>query len=358
MSRSRIVFATGGSGGHLFPAQALAADLLRENKELTLCFAGSGLDTNPYFKRGEYPYVDILSATPFGGGILGALKAGCVLFKGLAKSLKWLRKERPDLIVGFGSFHSFPILIAALLRKIPVVLFEANAVPGKVVGVLSRFATLTATPFAVEGKNAVRVKMPSLHAERAPISKQEACQYFGLSADRFTLLIFGGSQGARWITDLTPQLIRALHERDFPFQLLYFTGKWGGAEEIRSLCEQLKIPLCIKSFEPRMEMAWSAADVAVCRGGANTLAEQIHFRVPAFVIPYPYAGGHQMENALYVEKHVGGAVCIPQERATASQLAERISDLSGIKQMRETLQNQTLQGTQLSTLILELLKGS
>ncbi len=134
----KILFAAGGTGGHLFPAQALAEQLMGDSVELL--FAGARLSQNAYFDKTKFPYHDIASTTPFRGGVLKALKSTGILIKGIRESLRLLSQEKPDLVVGFGSFHAFPVLCAAVLKKIPLVLFESNAIPGKVIRLFSKRA--------------------------------------------------------------------------------------------------------------------------------------------------------------------------------------------------------------------------
>ncbi len=321
----KILFAAGGTGGHLFPAQALAEQLIGDGVELL--FAGARLSQNVYFDKTKFPYHDIASTTPFRGGLLKALKSTSILIKGVRESLRLLTKEKPDLVVGFGSFHAFPVLCAAVLKKIPLVLFESNAIPGKVIRLFSKRADLTGIYFS-EAKNylkgkTVEVEIPvrgSCTIE--PVSKQEALVQFNLDPDLPTLLVFGGSQGAKSINGTILGLLPILSHEKLPFQLIHFTGNEETALEISRLCEQLNIPCYAKKFEPRMQLAWSAADIAICRSGAMTLSELLHHEVPGILIPYPAASdGHQLKNALFLEKQVGGAIHILDSSLTPQALA-------------------------------------
>src|SRR5690242_14057885 len=124
-----IIFAVGGTGGHLFPAQALADELIEKNDHVEILFAGAHLDTNRFLDKNRFRHREVLSATPFGKNPFRAIY---ILLKGIVKSLQLLKQEKPSLIVGFGSYHSFPLLCAAKLFNIPFVLFEADTIPGKV----------------------------------------------------------------------------------------------------------------------------------------------------------------------------------------------------------------------------------
>src|SRR5690242_14122626 len=123
---SKIIFAVGGTGGHLFPAQALADDLLEKNPQLNILFAGASLNTNRCLDQTRFRFKEVVSATPFRRH---PFRAMYLLLKGVKESFSLFAKEKPDLVIGFGSYHSFPILLTAKWRKIPFVLFEADTIP-------------------------------------------------------------------------------------------------------------------------------------------------------------------------------------------------------------------------------------
>jgi len=131
----KILFAVGGTGGHLFPAQALAEELFALNPSFDILFAGAHLQTTHFLNRERYRHAEVKSATPFGRN---PLRAAYLLARGIQESLSLLKREKPALIVGFGSYHSFPLLVAAKLRRIPLILFEPNTFPGFVNRLFSR----------------------------------------------------------------------------------------------------------------------------------------------------------------------------------------------------------------------------
>lgn len=318
-----IVFAAGGTGGHLFPAQALAEQILQKTSHFQIFFAGADLQANPYFDKEKFVGCNITSSTPFRGNPFKAIK---ILFAGVQESIRFLEEKKPSLVVGFGSFHSFPILCAAVLKKIPLVLFESNAIPGKVVRFFSRKAEWTGIHFAeteryLKGKT-IDVHIPSTTLlEDSLLSKEEARRQFGLKPDLFTLLVFGGSQGAQEINKLIDGMLPLLEKEKFPLQLIHFTGNEPMAQEIRLLCRHLQVPCYVKKFEKQMDIAWRACDLAICRSGAMTLSELLRYKVPAILIPYPRAAdGHQLKNALFFEKEVKGGITMQEETATAEKL--------------------------------------
>jgi UDP-N-acetylglucosamine--N-acetylmuramyl-(pentapeptide) pyrophosphoryl-undecaprenol N-acetylglucosamine transferase len=336
--KTKILIAAGGTGGHLFPAQSLAKELLVKDPELTILFAGAGLSTNRYFHKEIFNYKEVSSGTPFRGNIF---LAGGKLALGVRKSLKLLDEFEPNLVIGFGSFHSFPLLAAAVLRKIPFLLFEANAIPGKVNRFFSRWANVTAVHFAhataqLSGKTQ-EVAMPlgdrkhNLHIE-----KTMARAFFGLDPKKTTLLVFGGSQGALSINKIFSEAAGLLFTHFNDFQVIHLTGHREGIEQTKKTYSLLNIPACIKEFEENMAYAWRASDLAICRSGAATLAELIALEVPAILIPYPRASDdHQRKNAEIMENEVKGARVLLESELNAVNLYHLLHEL--IATNKETL---------------------
>jgi len=334
---AKVVIAAGGTGGHLFPAQALAKEL--EGSGVEVLFGGDRLSENRYFHKDQFSFVDIASATPYKGNPLGSIAR---LGKGFWRAAQVLTAHRPQLVIGFGSFHSFPLLAAALVKKIPLLLVESDIVPGKVNRLFSRWARATAVQFAAASSHlagkTVETAMPIWQKETyASVTTEEARAHFGLKPQLFTLLVFGGSQGALFINELLRASARALKE----IQILHFTGDEKSAEVLASHYEAERIPACVKSFEHHMPLAWKAASLAISRAGAGTFAEQLAFTTPGILIPYPYAtGGHQKKNALFMQNEVGGAVMCLESELTAESLVQTIETLregGRLDQMRRAL---------------------
>ena len=326
----KILFAAGGTGGHLFPAQALAELIQRQNHRLHLLFAGAGLSQSAYFDRSKFSFREIQSSSFFCGKWLQRFRSIGGLLKGVLQSIKLLTQESPDLIIGFGSHHAFPILCAAVFKRIPLVLFESNAIPGKVIRLFSKSALFTAIHFPetvryLKGKT-VAVDIPSLKL-RNTTSPREARRHFQLDSERFTLLVFGGSQGAKGINQHLIELIPRLVRKGVDFQLIHLTGNDETTAETQALCRQYSIPSYIRKFETQMDLAWSAADLALCRAGAATLSELIYFETPGLLIPYPYAADqHQLKNAQFVAKTIGGVRVFYEKSFALEELEKAISD--------------------------------
>lgn len=322
----KVLFAVGGTGGHLFPAQALAEELL-EKGSIEVIFAGADLRTNRFLDRARFRFKDVKSATPFRRN---PVRACLLLLKGIRESLRLLKEEKPDLIIGFGSYHSFPLLAAAKWMRIPFVLFEADTIPGKVNRLFSKYALFTAVHFPqakehLTGKS-LPVPMPSKHFKLGgSVTCAQARALLGLAPECFTLFVFGGSQGARGINKYMERLLSLLHEAHIAVQLIHITGHEETTYRIKSLCDSLGIKCYVRDFEPHMGYLWKAATLLIGRSGASTLSEMLHFEVPGILIPYPHASdSHQHVNALFLEKQAQGGVCMLEEEVTADALLKML----------------------------------
>jgi UDP-N-acetylglucosamine--N-acetylmuramyl-(pentapeptide) pyrophosphoryl-undecaprenol N-acetylglucosamine transferase len=218
------------------------------------------------------------------------------------------------------------VICAAAIKKTPLVLFESNAIPGKVIRFFSKRAKLTGIYFS-EAKNylggkTVEVEIPVKRPLfGSPLSKEQARAQLLLDPHLLTLLVFGGSQGAKGINRNLPSLLPLLTQVNLCFQLIHLTGCEQTALEVSQLCHSLSIPCYVKKFEKDMAIVWGAADIAICRSGAMTLSELLHHEVPGILIPYPEASDqHQLKNARFLEKTVGGAVCIEESSLTPQTL--------------------------------------
>ncbi len=342
----RIVIAVGGTGGHIFPAHALAEDFLQSNERVKVRFIGAKLSSNTYFSQERFDFREIKSGTPFSKHPWKVIKAFASLFTGIYQSFKHLKAYRPNLVVGFGSFHSFPVLFAARIRKTPIVLFESNVLPGKVNRLCSKWAKATAVQFLAAGKflkgKVVPVLMPRNHCTSTP-TRKESWKYYGLCENLFTILIVGGSQGSEAINHNFCGAIARLTETEIPFQVIHISGNAQRAEKLREVYKQYQIPASVKPFEERMDYAWRAADMSISRAGSATLAEQIEFCTPGILIPFPRASeDHQGVNASFLQEEVKGGVKISEAELSSDLLFETINSFlkeskSQLKEMRKGL---------------------
>ena len=331
MPAKRILISAGGTGGHLYPAQALAQQLMKQSIPLDVLFVAGGLGTNRYFDRNCFSFQEIVCSPLLSRDPRKCFKGAIHLCKGFRQSIAILKNYQPDVVVGFGSYYTVPILLAAKWLKIPIILHEANSIPGKANKWLAPLATSVAVNFPssasfFKGKT-IEVGLPLRDGYcLSGLSKASALSYYGLSVQSQTLLIFGGSQGARAINRFIQDCLPVF--QNLSLQIIHLTGDSDMAASLSSLYASHQISAQVKAFETQMQMAWRAADAFLGRSGASTIAEAIEFEVPGILIPYPYAtDNHQEKNADFLVDHVGSAWKLLEQGLTPRQLGETIESL-------------------------------
>ena len=321
--KRRVLIAAGGSGGHLIPAQVVAERLSLSQAEIS--FAAHGLCSNPFFDRARWAYDDIFSAPP---SLRKACTAGPVILLGIVQALRLLRKERPSLIVGFGSYHSLPVLAAATICRVPMVLYTADAVPGRAVRCFAPFARWTGCFFSEASKH-LRGKTHTVDLPLRPsfthtTTKEDGLRFFGLPASCPTVLVLGGSQGAKTLNDIIPKAISCC--TPLP-NVIHLCGHGGDFEAISGVYTRAGIKARVRPFESQMQYAFAAADVVIARSGASTIAEIEAFSRPALYIPYPHAmDDHQRKNAVLAAAR-GVAVVVDEKEADPERIASHVRSL-------------------------------
>lgn len=332
----RILITAGGTGGHIYPAQALAQQFSQLEKAPEVLFAAGGLATSRFFDQKQFAFSEVscsaLSKNPF-----KLMRSAFKMLKGIYQSLKLIKHYQPDVVVGFGSYYTIPILVAAKLKKIPIILHEANSIPGKANKWFAPFVEHVGVHFPSTGSllkgKSVEVGMP-LRAgySRASIDKQTALDYFQLSNQFLTLLIVGGSQGAQSINQLLKEALPFLCE--LPLQFIHLTGAGENVSVLIDSYKKSNLNACVRPFEINMQFAWKAADLFLGRAGASTIGEAMEFEVPGILIPYPFAADrHQDKNADFFVDHVGGGVKFSQNELQVKQLLEALRAISSEKSL-------------------------
>lgn len=336
MHKKKVLIAAGGTGGHMFPAQALALELKESGYEVL--FAGAKLDTNKYFQRELFSQQTISSSSLSKGALTHHMAAVISLVKGCIQSWKIINQFKPELVVGFGSFHTVPVLMATVLMRKPFVLFESNAWPGKVNRFFSRFAKVSAVQFSraqshLSG-NSRQVAVPFFQKKEDKTgSKEESLAYYGLSNDLPTALIFGGSQGAQSINNSVLEVMQQVSAQKISLQVIHFTGATEPWEGFISAYNDMGIRCSVKPFEEKMAHAWNCADIAICRAGAATIAELVRFEIPAILIPFPKAAeDHQKVNAEEL-KSLNAALYLTEDVLHKDSLFAALKELTDKKQL-------------------------
>ncbi len=305
MSAIRIVFAGGGTGGHLFPALAIADEIKKRQPDAEITFIGTRerLEARVVPQRG-YAFRSIwisgLRRTWAISNLLFPLK----VFVACVQSFILIKQLKPNVVVGTGGYVCGPPLLVASWLGIPTVIQEQNSVPGATTRLLAARATqvhlsFEATKHFLKRTDNVFVSgTPTALTE--PLNREEGLRLFHLSPDKKTLLVFGGSLGAGSINSALAGILGRL--RAMNVQTIWQTGELD-FESMSKLVQQMQADreepyVRVYKFIDRMQYAYAACDLAVCRAGATTLAELTGCGVPAILVPYPFAAAdHQRRNA-------------------------------------------------------------
>lgn len=329
----RVMICTGGTGGHVFPALALARQLKEEIPSLYICFAGGGLSENRFFDKEAYPFKDVLCGYfPLKNPLKCVASAGKVM-AGVIQSGRILDEVKPDLVIGFGSYHTLPLLIAARMRGVPYVLHAADSIPGKVIRLMSRRALATGIAFPMARNylkgSVVEVGLPLRDGLKVgQLNKAEALSRYGLSEGKKTVLVFGGSQGAAFINEMMVRTAPMLARIKDAVQFIHLSGLKGDLEGIQRIYRDAGLEASVKLFEESMGFAWAASDIVISRAGSGTINEQIACEVPGILIPYPLASEkHQDLNAEFMAKEVGGALVMKENAFSYPLFVESLQKL-------------------------------
>jgi UDP-N-acetylglucosamine--N-acetylmuramyl-(pentapeptide) pyrophosphoryl-undecaprenol N-acetylglucosamine transferase len=308
----KILITCGGTGGHLAPGIALAEGLTARGHAVTLFISQKKVDARLVEKYPHFNFVPV-PGTGFSWQPFAFIRFVTSQISGIIFTRRAVRRMRPDAIVGFGGFTSVAAVITGRMLGTPVVLHEANRVPGRTVRLLGRLVQRVYLPPGVR-LSSVRASA-TRHAGlpvRREISRQPrlaAQERLGLDANQKVLVVFGGSQGAAPLNDWArSQLDRLSHAG---VQVYCITGLDKGRHEILELSTQAFAPIraVFTPFCDNVADLLSAADLVVARAGAGTIAELIRCTTPAILVPYPHAANdHQRANGAFFEKQGGGLV--------------------------------------------------
>lgn len=342
---SRFLISCGGTGGHLAPGIALAEELQRRGHTVRLLISRKQVDARLAEK---YPQLEFEAVASAGleGGLLGVVRFGLGQLRALVASWRRVRRERPAAVIGFGGFTSVGPAVAAWLLGIPVVLHEANRVPGRAVRVLGRIARRVYLPPGVTlrsaRRGAVRESGLPVRREFRREPAEQARLALGLLVDRPVVVVLGGSQGASALNTWAHSAAAELAENGV--QLYCLTGLGKGAEEVRRLRDRegAEVRAITVPFSDRMATVLSAADLAVSRAGAGTIAELVRTETPAVLVPYPQAAdNHQAANAAVFVREGGGRL-VPQDRLVELTAVVRslVSDPAALAAHRAALRTE------------------
>ena len=322
----RIAIACGGTGGHLFPGLAVGDTFVARGCDVTLLVSPKEVDQTAV-KSAYGMEVESLPMVALSGNL--PRFAAC-FWSSLGQCRKLFRDKPPDAVLAMGGFTSAPPVIAGKLIGARIFLHEANAIPGRAVKLLAPLAdeVFVQFPAAMPRVLSTNIHATGLPVRSAlePIEKADARTALGLADDRPVLLVMGGSQGAQSINHALvgalPRLTKALPR----LQFIHLTGT-GSVESVRQAYDALGLSAVVRPFLTEMEYALGAADLAVSRSGASSLAEFSAMELPAILIPYPTAvDDHQRLNARsFVD--IGAARCFHQKQLTPNLLVSQLTQL-------------------------------
>lgn len=310
----------GGTGGHVYPALAVARELLSRGHEVVWMGSRSGLEAR-VVPAADIP-VEWLSVSGLRGkGWLVRLRFPFMLAKACLQALFILRRVKPHVVLGMGGFVSGPGGLMARLLGIPLVLHEQNRIPGTTNRWLARRAqaVLEAFPGSFAPKVGARCTGNPVREEIVSLTRE-----IGAGWDEpVKILVLGGSQGALALNQIVPE---SLARVEMPIRVFHQTGESMRAKTAVRYA-QLRMSARIEAFVEDMAEAYAWADLVVCRSGAMTVSELTAAGLPAILVPYPYAiDDHQTHNARYLVDN-GAAVMIPQSELSPERLAEEIGSL-------------------------------
>lgn len=301
----KIIIATSGTGGHTIPSIVLAKELIKEKLNITLIVNKDSIGEE-LIKKNNLNYYSLNFIGLPRSISTKLIKFAICFFISCIRIYTYLKKEKPNLIIGMGGFVSFPVILIGWLLRIPSIVHEQNSKLG-----LSNLLSMIFTKELLLGlplssnlikkwvmKKAKFSGVP-IRYKKTQLEKEECLKRFGFQFGNLTLLIFGGSQGA---TSINNAFLKISNQLPKDIQIIHITGK-KDKEKVKTNYESSGIKNVVFDFLEDMDLAYTASDLVISRAGASTINELIYFKKPAILIPFPHsAAKHQYYNARILEK--------------------------------------------------------
>ncbi|NGX56314.1 MAG: UDP-N-acetylglucosamine--N-acetylmuramyl-(pentapeptide) pyrophosphoryl-undecaprenol N-acetylglucosamine transferase [Candidatus Anoxychlamydiales bacterium] len=301
----KVLISASGTGGHLIPAQMLSDQLQKKN--ITIFFAAKDLSKKKIFAKEKYLYKDIESAYPNKNIFSFFYK----ILKGTLQSIFLILKLKPKIVVGFGSYHTFPVILASYILRKKIILFDSNSYLGLTNRVFAKKAKFLALQFEINKKlkNIQLVKMlPWIDIKN--IDNFE--KITKLKKDKFTILIFGGSQGSEIINKNFIKNLSIFKDKEI--QAIHLLGEIKDIVKYKNIYEENNISSYVTDFEKDMFSLYKNSSFVISRSGASTISELIHFEIPSLLIPFSKAKeNHQYTNALFMQNQVKGSILLEEK---------------------------------------------
>src|SRR5215203_1917230 len=321
----RVLIAAGGTGGHIYPGIAVAQEIMRRDSSSKVHFVGTarGLETRLVPQAGFE--LSLIESAGLKNVSLGARVRGVVVLpKSFMSARKLMRAFQPDVVVGAGGYVSGPVVLTAAMTKRPTLVMESNALPGWTNRVLARFVDRAAVSF--------EQALPYFRGKAKVTGNPVRREFFEIppkqrEPGKFSLLVFGGSQGARAINEAMMAALPKLKEVPVELRIKHQTGP-ADFEKVRGGYEAAGWTgrADVRKYLDDMVARFAESDLVVCRAGATTTAELIAAGKASLMVPFPFAADdHQRKNAEALER-AGASRMVLQQDATGERLAHEIGE--------------------------------
>ena len=326
MPKGTILLAAGGTGGHLFPAEALAHEMVERGWKVHLA-----TDDRAERFAGHFPAAavhPIASATFGSKNPIALARSFWTIWRGVRQASEVIRRIKPEVVVGFGGYPTIPPLYAANRRGVPVIVHEQNAVMGRANKALAAKAAAIAGGFLPEGSGQYGAKTVVTGNPVRPAVLQAAATPYtpSRSGEPFRLLVFGGSQGAQFFSDAVPAAIAALPAEQRSRLLVTQQARADDVGRVKAAYAELGMVPEVLPFFTDMAMRIAAAHLVISRSGASTVSEIAVIGRPAFLVPYPHALDHDQAANAAALAAAGGAELHTQSTLSPERLSALIGD--------------------------------
>jgi UDP-N-acetylglucosamine--N-acetylmuramyl-(pentapeptide) pyrophosphoryl-undecaprenol N-acetylglucosamine transferase len=322
-----VVLTAGGTGGHVYPADALASELIKRDYKVVLFTDERGLN-NYKGKLGEIENKAILSGSVVGKSIFTKFKSLIKVSIGVTQAFVELFKKHPVCVVGFGGYASFPTSIASILHGVPLIVHEQNSVMSRTNRILAKFSSVVAQSFrsvknTPSNAKSILIGMPV----RKAIVDLHKKDYVPVDEKgNLNLVIIGGSQGATVFADTVPDAISRLSESEQKRLIIYQQCRKGEEDKVASKYKKMAAKVVVKSFFDNMSELYEKASVIISRSGASSVYEIAVAGVPSILVPLPTsADNHQYFNAEEFTEN-GGGILIEQKDFIPEVLSKHLSE--------------------------------
>jgi len=334
----KVLIASGGTGGHLFPAVRLAEEINFRNIGEVLFIISSRRQDRDILRDKDLAF-KVLSAIGLqSSNIFHVLDFAVRFIISTIKSLLLILHFRPSVVVGFGGYVSAPVLLVAFLLRIKTIVHEQNVYPGRTNRVLANFVDKIAVSFPETIKYMKRFQSKIILSGNPLRRGLKRTQKTG---DKFTVLVVGGSQGSHALNRLIPEAVALMHDdKKNVLDIIHLSG-YKDREKLTGLFRDKGIKSRVFSFTNEIHKLYNECDFVIARSGATTVSELLYLLKPAILIPYPHANGHQKLNA-EVLKNMGISILLEERNLTAIDLRDailRLMDREVLRGMAETVKN-------------------